>query len=250
MLKHSMWRFLSLLPLLVSCQSSEHAEISEDSRPELPHAAVETPSDSLLNHPWLCLQPEVRNLDDVIRGDLESMDRVCQVLASRGVDRQAVVERVTALQGSLLGLGLEYPKVWYSVLHLPSASSLPYATPAEFQVYKRVYVDRTDLGMPIFLDLRVFSLSENVAIQDIVAWHKQLLSGNFVSTTRGEWQLIEGKGAYSRVICDPSHGFSTAERGVFCAYRQKGERLYVLFFDAPLSIYELHRKTVQSVIKL
>lgn len=264
--------FISLIiSTLCACQGKKESKLSfggdTPERPSvIPGVSAERSVDPLWNHPWLRTQPYITEINEVIRDDLDSIEEVCHALAKQRIkagfppvskeeDRESILQQIQTLQQPISQLGLSYPQQWYSLLNLPHTDSKHYPLPIDFQIHKRVYVDDNQWGMPVFLDLRVFQLDQffyEERAQEVIQWHSKLLKETeafFRSYDGKNWTVLLGRGSYNKEHFDPSHGFSSEDRGIFIAYRRDADKLYLLFLDAPRDVFDKHQGTLMSIIR-
>lgn len=210
----------------------------------------------VLEHPWVRQQQQqgLTALTDTMVQDIRSLKEGHKQLNERRKDAglppttfdqesEKLVSTIQEIQQTLAPLHLAFPAGLYSILNIPTTSTAPYNTPLPFDVYKRVELGQTDLGVPFYLDMRVFDISQlqsqaakEAAFQAVANWHIHLLKGgmkDFAAFQGKDTLVLLGHGERDRSHFDGSHGFATSDRGVFVAFFSDGRHLYVLHADAP-----------------
>jgi hypothetical protein len=208
----------------------------------------------LLNHPWLIQQPQITRLSKVIIDDLNSISTAHTQLSKQLVlanknspsleeTTSKITQHALMIQNQLTGMGFNFPKNYYHILNLPDSERLQVATPRPFQVHKRIHLCDNAMGIPVFLDLRVFDLGkslppekQHIEILKIVDWHTKLLDNgydDFRKLASKDRLVLLGRGNRNTEHFDNSHNMLSKDRGVFLAFSAKDNFLYVLHADAP-----------------
>ncbi len=193
-------------------------EVYEKRKPVVPEAV--SVQNTLLLHPWIATQPKINQLNAEIVRDLERLDVVC---TKAGMEPGLLITTLNRLQKQI---PFKLPDTFYSLICLPDTSP--------FHVYKRLYLGDTEMGMPFYLDVRVFELEEASA-HELIAWHLDLLEGG-----REELYRSENRAVYlssGRRKRDDAHGFEMGQRGLFVDFLEKEGRLFVLYAEGPLSTF-------------
>jgi hypothetical protein len=120
---------------------------------------------------------------------------------------------------------------------------------ATFHVHKRLYLGETELGLPFYLDVRVFELDTNQS-EEIIVWHLTLLDGRkeeLLTTKERKAFLCYGRRNAS--YADTTHGFAALqeERALFLDFYEKENRLYVCYAEAPLTTFNQHATLFRSL---
>ncbi len=208
----------------------------------------------VIDHPWIRQQPGLVALTDSMVSDIRSLKEGHELLNQRRKEAglpetsfeqetSTIVTTIEEIQNSLAPLHLAFPTGLYSILNIPLTSASPYNTPLPFDIYKRVELGQTSLGVPYYLDVRAFDLTKldsqaakEAAVQAIINWHQRLLKPGapaFTALQGKDTLVLLGHGERDRDHFDGSHGFATNDRGVFLAFFNDGRHLYVLHADAP-----------------
>lgn len=233
--------------------------------PQMTDAVVHLDDDPLWKHPWLKRQPHVTEMSPVIQNDLHGIDSMCRQVAKQREaagfppgsieeDLATILKQVDQLQRPLKALHLKPDRSWYSVLSLPDTPQSQYPTPVGFHIHQRLHVDNTDLGFPVFLDLRVFQLDQapfHERVDTIVTWHKDLLDNpdnSFRNYEISDWKVLVGRGDHNTDHFNPTHGIASDNRGIFLAYKRIDDKLYLLYMDAPREIFDKHQTKLMAMI--
>ncbi len=182
-------------------------------RPAVPLPVV------ICQHPWLATQPDVEEPWSV---DLELFDEFCATQKEPKEKLLALaIEKLTQLQASI---PFTLPKDLYNVLFI-----------SDPLVVKRLYLGETALGMPAFLDVRLYEVDKHEV--------QSVLDGYFAKI-KGEFEKVgEAYIALAERISDSSHGLAT-ERFVYLEPRYHDGCLYVLFADLPLEASALLKRNL------
>lgn len=215
--------------------SQSRVEVLPSAKPSLPEPKIVKKE-----HPWLSLQPDVQGAHMEIVRDLEKL-----YTFSSQIDPNILIQTLLALQSEI---PFTFPDHLYNVLCITEE---PLPTPAPFHVYKRLYLGETELGLPFYLDVRVFELA-NVSIEEIISWHLTILDGmpkKLLEEENHVSYLCFGNRNQDRP--DTTHGFAAlqGERGLFLDFIEKEGRLYVAYAEAPLSTFKKHLDLFEQVAK-
>ncbi|MCH9626024.1 MAG: hypothetical protein S4CHLAM123_12130 [Chlamydiales bacterium] len=194
----------------------------DQKKPQIPDAAV-----VIKEHPWLQLQPFVQKDNPAFYQDLEKIHEI-----STQIEQYSEQELTLALMETLLELQKEipffFPEHLYNVLYIEEP---PTDAPAPFHVYKRLYLGESELGIPFYMDVRVFDLNF-ASKEEIIDWHLGIL--------RGEKSTLENMSGYviyglrNEDYKDFSHGFASflGERGLYLDFIEKENFLYVAYAES------------------
>ena len=214
-----------------SISKSSPPQSSELERPSLPQPTVMSDK-----HPWLQMQPFVKNADVEIQRDLEKVHTF-----SAQVDELSEEDVTYFLIEALISLQTQipfhFPRDLYNVLCIPDTSSKGLAP---YHIYQRLYLGESDLGLPFYLDVRVFEL-ENISVEEVVNWHLSTLEGDVEQLCCEENHSVYIlKGTRKPCQQDMTHGFAQllGERGLFLHFLQKDNRLFVCYAEAPYQTFE------------
>jgi len=211
-----------------STQKNEAFSIGHQ-KPQIPHATV-----VIKEHPWLQLQPLVSKDNPAFYKDLEKIHEI-----STQIEQYSEQELTLALMETLLELQKEipfsFPEYLYNVLYIEEP---PTDAPAPFHVYKRLYLGESELGIPFYMDVRVFDLNF-ASKEEVIDWHLGILNG--------EQRNLEGKsgcviyGLRNGDYKDFSHGFASflGERGLYLDFVEKENFLYVTYAESSAETFRL-----------
>jgi len=171
--------------------------------------------------------------DSYIAQDQKALDEIEERF---GIPAEDVLAKLDEIQKPLEKFHLNFPDRGYNVVSLPESS--PY------RIVKRLYLDRTPLGSPFFLEVRRYDKNLGQA----QAWTLSLLSTPFKEIPHKKYPTYLGRGNRNQDLYDPSHGFSVTDRGIFTSFIDDGAALYVLYADAPWETFEPHLVTLLNVI--
>ena len=208
-------------------------------KPALPEPIV------IKAHPWLQIQPAVIGASLEMMRDME---RIAHLSASIGeVSEEAIthllMEKLLAYQTKI---PFNFPKNLYNVLCINETAS---QIPAAFHTYQRLYLGETELGLPFYLEVRVFE-NKDMESEDLIAWHLDIL--------KGERQEIYSSDNRKAFICsgirnsdrpDTTHGFGTLQgkRGLYLDFYKKEGHLFVCYAEAPLSTFCAYESLLRSL---
>ena len=223
----------------------------------------------ILEHPWILAQPHISTLSRLMVEDIRSLSHAYALRSAQmqkiGVtppsyqeEANFICRHLQRLQRKIEALSLEFPHYAYSLLNLPAINPTAYSTPLPFNIHKRVHLGSSTLGMPIFLDVRVFELDAHKEreardrdIKAIIAWHTDLLEGgetNFKKLDHTGATVLIGHGKRNMAHFDNAHGFNLEERGVFLACLKHQMRLYILHVDAPYSSFQELQEALLQIL--
>lgn len=212
----------------------------------------------IIDSPWLKLQPFVTEINRFIVKDIRltryaiqkiEEKRAQQKLPKRSLDDEtaALIRTMSNLQASLGPLNFDFPAKYYSFLNIPDTPVSLYPAPLPFKIYKRIYLDNLNDKEAFLSDVRVFDLDTNISKQsqeviDIVNWHFN--------------KLKAGEGAFTKFASDDcivmiGRGVGTTqanETGVFLAFVQRENRLFVLVAEAPWAIFDRHQASLKGIV--
>jgi len=187
-------------------------------------------------HPWLQRQPKIKGAAIEVVRDLEKI-RLLSASSSAITEEaltQLMMEQLLLVQQDIPFI---FPEELYNVLCITESKE---ETPATFLTFKRLYLGETELGMPFYLDVRVFDL-HTCAMENVVDWHLKILNGSYeeIPTAFGQKAFV-CKGKRTTTNQDASHGFAAlqGDRGLFLEFYEKEKRLYVCYAEAPLTTFE------------
>jgi len=199
---------------------------------------------NILNHPWVQLQQEVSEISIEMVRDIEAFEQLCENLSERRAEKgesfgskEEFSNKITQLLKKMQSsVPFKFPSHLYNVLCIPESLHAPFA----FQVLQRIYLGETELGLPFYLDVRVFNLEnehKEAQIEAIQNWHFNLLEGGrdvFKKITSNS-SFYLGEGKYS-AESNLGHGFeiSSGLRGIYLSFFEKENILYVAYASAPL----------------
>ena len=245
-------RYGPLLPDAVV--SSPEFNVAPDGPVSLHDTEIQQQYADVLEHPWIKQQEGLRSLTPLMVEDIRSLRRLHTTMNQRRSEINLptttweqesafLTSTMNEIQKTLEPLALAFPPQSYSVLNIPSPSPQVYSTPLPFEIYRREVFGQSDLGLPIFLDARVFDLRalENESAQDaaahaILRWHMDVLrSGEkaFQKMHSDDSLVLLGHGQRDEEHFSAGHGFASQGRGVYLAFFREGGRLIVLHLDAP-----------------
>jgi hypothetical protein len=198
----------------------------------------------VVRHPWVKRQPGLKELNREMVEDIEKFKSTYKMLAESARQEgksfpsyeefnDNVVRDYETLEREMLALPIEFPADHYQVLMLPK------------NVYKRVYVDDTALGIPFYIDVKVYELSKK---DEVIEWHWKVLKGGKQAFENFKSGFI-GRGDRDSDHYDPSHGLATRDRGVFLAFYPVGSKLFVVYSDAPWGDISKHLDLYRSLFK-
>lgn len=278
----SVYKLTSVCILLLASGCESSSTSNDQSRPELPkpetltslqdpkspEAKLPIPRDSqdaiqyfsdVLNHPWIKEQPRVKNLNQVMVDDIRSIQALNSYLNHHRhesgiepipfeLESEKIIQTIHRLQSPLTQLPFTFPEEYYSILNIPDASPGIKSTLMPYDIYKRIYLGDNALGLPFYLDVRVFSIGpedeRQYHVDSILHWHLGLLEGGvkaFQRIPKKQGVLLIGKGIRNLEHFDNSHGFAVDERGVLLAFFAQENILYVLYADAPWVTFSQHK---------
>lgn len=189
-------------------------------------------------HPWLSLQPLVIGAEREIARDLEKVHELSLEIGDISEETLTyfLTQTLTELQKEL---PFTFPAHLYNVLMIPEA---PRVGPDPFQIYKRLYLGETELGLPFYLDVRRYHL-EGKKKDTIISWYLSLIEGELEKVKDSDQALayvIRGKRNEDQLSAP--HGFAQflGERGLFLLFVQQGDQLFVCYAEASLSTFQQH----------
>lgn len=214
----------------------------------------------ILNHPWIAMQTEVKEISMEMIRDLSLLKEVSSFVMEQAenegkeVPSEEVIVSVLIpmLQELQVALPLDVPKNYYSVLCIPEMLQKEEA-PYPYYVYKRIYLDENDLGLPFYLDVRVFDHTQEDDLERILDWHCSYYDETqtvFQSTGSEKAVTFLGHGYPKKNLRSLSQGFTSMQkdRGIFICATAKEDHIYVAFAEAPWSTFEKHLPFFEKVL--
>jgi hypothetical protein len=196
-------------------------------KPKLPHPVIVS-----REHPWLQRQPMVKGASIEIVRDLEKIRHLAASASNFSEEEltELMMVRLESLQGEI---PFSFPEELYNVLCITESTT---NAPAHFRTFQRRYLGETELGMPFYLDVRVFDLNA-CKTETIMSWFLKLLDGKQEEISPNRF-FCKGKRRADQQ--DASHGFASlqGERGIFLDFVQKEDKLFVCYAEAPLATFE------------
>ncbi len=192
----------------------------------------------LLAHPWVKSQP-LKAVNPEMARDLAELNAYSAQLflsnpeLTRDVIEAVFIDRLTALQKDL---PFSFPGELYNVLCIRETPMESLQPPHPFHVYKRLYLGESEIGFPVYLDVRVFEVARD-EIQSVVTWHLERLEGEAVCHfDQRDKKRYTSQGFLSG---EQAHGWGKdlGERGLFADFIYRDEKLYVLYCEAPLESF-------------
>lgn len=244
-------------PSLPSPTVNETLSLSSSPSLEAPQPSKEFLKEhaDVLDHPWVSSQKEVTQLSPIMIEDIRSLKRLHDHTPFFGKDflqaSQKLGEHLQAYQKQLAPFSIHYPAHRYSCLNLPEASSTLYQSPTPFRLYHRMDMGVTELGLPIYLDTRIFDEVDESLVEEIEQWHLHLLKGgkaSFDQYLSGGWTIWIGRGEKDSTHLDNTHGMLTADRGVFFAHKRIGSRCAVLYLETQWELLEPRLPTCKGLL--
>lgn len=113
----------------------------------------------------------------------------------------------------------------------------------------RVYLGETALGMPFYLDVRLFNLKGSSAAE-LIAWYLDTLDGPCEEVYISEQRKVYiRRGERNPTRTDSTHGFAAlqGERALFLDCYEQGDDLYVCTAEAPLETFLQHEPFLRSL---
>jgi hypothetical protein len=260
---------LSILAILAGCGRSEKPprSIADISVPKAcvdtafqPTRIKQTDNADLFNHPWLKLQPGITTISARISQDLESIRHAYDQMAlmrqdltlpyrSYEEDCLAIIALLQQLQQPIDHLALALPDDKYSVLNIPDIEPTHNCPVAPYHIHKRIHWCDSHLGMPVYLDVRVFSLTgDDDQVSQILDWHRGCLQGHFDQYSASDCMVFIGHGDRTESSPDDTHGFGTKNRGLFLGCIALQDRLYVLHLDTSWETFEPEQANLTAVM--
>ncbi len=209
-MRRALWSFFLILPLFPTCFKNEHTVQFKHVKPAVPKPVSA--------HPWIATQAGAKIVPEMVR-DLEKVE--AYTADQKEESLSILIRTLLALQAEV---PFHFPDELYNVLYIteqPHKKGYPI-----HRIIKRVYFGDTDLGMPMYLDVRVFDVDQS-EISSIIETHFKSIDGEFAPCGEG----FIGKGIYANE--DSSHGFAK-ERAVFIYPHIAGERLFLMYSDVPV----------------
>lgn len=200
---------------------------------------------SISNHPWLQIQPAARSSVLEIGRDLGKIGEIAQ-----SIPRLSEEELTQLLMNKLLSMQEQIPFIFpeelYNVLWIPKSDV---AEPSPYQILKRLYLGETELGLPFYLDVRLFDLNRATR-DDLVSWHLELLKGTQQLLRQSENRSTYlCRGIRNPVRADTTHGFAAlqGERALYLDFFEQGSQLFVCYAEAPLKIFQIYEPLLRAI---
>lgn len=184
---------------------------------------------TLKNHPWIELQPLVKNADLEIERDLNAVANFCKQIKNFS-EEEATFFLIKTLLDLQRQIPFQFPEELYNLLCIPEPleqGSYPY------DIYQRLYLCENELGFPFYMDVRVFNLA-TASADHVIAWHLQTLDGEMEilqsSDSRSTF-LLRGNRSSNRF---ESHGFAQilGKRRLFLDFVKVKDQLFVCYAEA------------------
>ena len=233
--------FLSLR--LISISTKETPVTYKIDKPTLPPPGTIIPT-----HPWLLSQPFVQEANLEIKRDLEKIRHLSEQLPNLSEEEltNLMMTKLLALQATI---PFTFPNTFYNVLCISASEG---QIPAPFCVFKRLYLGETELGLPLYMDVRVYDL-DSAKSEEIMTWHLNALEGNREELHFSEQRkafLCRGKQNSHRK--DTTHGFAAlqGDRGLFLDFYSLDNRLYVCYAEAPLVTFTKYESIFRNLIPI
>lgn len=236
--------FLSLsifLALRLFALSKKESPVSHQQvKPSLPPPITVTRT-----HPWVAMQPFVNGEALELVRDLEKIRHLSKQIPHLSEEELTalMMQKLLILQS---GIPFTFPETLYNVLCIsePQEESL-----IPYHVVKRLYLGESDLGFPVYLDVRCYDVDPGQGSR-LKEWLVQTVEGNteeLVSSGGKNAYLCRGKRNTSRR--DPTHGFSALqkERGLFVQFFEQGSKLYVCYAEAPWTTFAKYEPLFRSL---
>lgn len=214
---------LELLPLKIDSQEAENY------------------FNDIIHHPWIARQKGLKILNREIVEDIEKYHSAYKILKDQASQAGQqfpnyeeqnflTVKAYEEIEKKLSLIPFRFQKGYYEVLMLPPG------------VYKRFYLEDTELGVPIYLDIKGYDFvnkDKEKFIQEMRDWHLSLLEEkeSFHPFNGG----FLGRGNRNAHFYDPSHGLATKDRGIYFALFPTEEILFVVYLDAPWRQFEKYQ---------
>lgn len=247
-------------------QKGELPEVCEKSKPIVPHAIsiendpltllpVNRESHSahqffepLLSHPWIQMQPAVNQLNIEMIRDLCALEEFCERLGKEeGLSPKQIEEMAICTLIKLQEeIPFKFPESLYNVIFITESPEYTVKPPGLFHVYKRLYLDDSEMGIPFYLDVRVFQ-SEKVSLDEVINWHLQILDGEPEVLYQSDNRIVFKKmGCRER---ETAHGFARGKRGLYADFLQSGDKLYVLYAETSLKTFYKNETLFNQLVK-
>lgn len=229
----------------------EPQEAGEKIRPVVPEPVlVEKAAQNLLSHPWVRAQPNLAKVNPEMERDLAAFDELCEALCRQRSDwpreqiQSVLINTLTSIQKQI---PFHLPEDLYNVYCISEAPDDWMKPPAPFHVYKRLYLGEMEVGLPFYLDVRVFELG-SVSADDVVQWHLEMLDGEpsllYKSAKRS---VYAASGERTR---ESAHGFAQGERGLFIDCLARDGKLYILYAEAPIKTFKENEFIFKEQLKM
>ena len=156
--------------------------------------------------------------------DEERFDEVVSVISDENDLRNDDVKELlfSALDRMEREIPFNFSQDLYTLRCLPEPTS-------DFEVHKRMHLGDSSLGVPIYLDVRVYQMRKDQVLQKLFA----AIEGTFERVPSEEGACYIGRG--QRLFEESTHGFAAAlgERGVFFHLVEQDDRIFVTYSEAP-----------------
>ncbi|MCP5470287.1 MAG: hypothetical protein H7A36_07290 [Chlamydiales bacterium] len=197
--------------IFIPLKTGQKPLILEQVRPSVPPPCYETTAEKLL--------------------DEERFSAVIEMLSEQnGMPASDVRSLVlTTLHNIQTKIPFHFCGEYYNVLCLPEPTK-------QFEVHKRLHLADSSLGVPIYLDVRVYDAPKEVVLHQLFS----SLEGTFEERQCEEGYCFVGRGKRIFRDTDPTHGFAAAqgERGLYFHLKEKDEKVYVAYTEAPWTDFE------------
>lgn len=222
-------------------------EGNEKVRPVIPEPVLV--KHDLLCRPWVLAQPKVTTPNIEMVRDLSTLDELCEAVKKERPDftheqiELALIKTLTSLQSQI---PFELPEELYNVLCICETPLEWIKPPIPFHVYKRLYLGEMEVGLPFYLDVRVFEL-EGFPAEDLITWHLETLEGEPELLHQSEQRVVyKVFGDRTREI---AHGFAKGERGLYLDCIEEDGKLFVLYAEAPVQTFKEQESLFKQLLQ-
>lgn len=215
-------------------------------KPIVPPAIVV--ENTLLSHPWVLHQKGIKDINIEMDLDLRALKELSGEINqynhaySCEQIEEMLIATLLALQESI---PFVLPTDLYSVFCIPETPQEWHQAPAPFHVYKRLYLGENAMGIPFYLDVRVFEL-ENCSAEELIAWHLQTLDGEAVLLHRSENRCVYTSNGLKKR--ESAHGFASGKRALFFDCIEMQGRLFVLYAEAPQETFQKYEPLFNQLV--
>lgn len=222
---------MPLIFVLTLFAHKPHCGEIEQKRPKIPNPII-------FAHPWISCQPGVTSVNPEMQRDVALLEEFYAHLSN--------APNLTELMGTLIGLQknipFSFPSDLYNVLFITDAKQ-PSSCPCPYQIYQRLYLGDGALGLPLYLDVRVFDLKgeQKEKVDQILTWHL-----SEIGFDKKEFLVDDQTFAFlgtGKAIGEGAHGFAKlmGERGLFLLAKMQNDKLYVATTNARVTDFEKNK---------